>query len=108
MWAELLGLDDIGRHDNLFALGAHSLLVARFVGWVREELQVELPLRALFDRPTIADLRVVIVAHERTPGLTDRIATILEGLASMSDEELRAEALALDSSQLTGNPDVRR
>ena len=95
-WAELLDLDRVGRDDNLFALGAHSLLVTRFVARVREELQVELPLRALFDRPTIGDLAVAIVSLERTPGLTDRIATLLEELASMSDEELRAEAQPLD------------
>jgi amino acid adenylation domain-containing protein/non-ribosomal peptide synthase protein (TIGR01720 family) len=107
-WAELLDLDRVGRDDNLFALGAHSLLVTRFVARVREELQVELPLRALFDRPTIGDLAVAIVSLEGTPGLTDRIATLLEELASMSDEELRAEAQPLEPSPPAGHAHVRR
>ncbi|HEX5759683.1 MAG TPA: amino acid adenylation domain-containing protein, partial [Thermoanaerobaculia bacterium] len=56
IWEELLGRERIGAHDNLFALGGHSLLVAQIVSRVRQELGVELPIPEIFEHPTIAAL----------------------------------------------------
>ncbi len=56
VWAKLLDLDRIGVHDNFFALGGHSLLATRVTAHVRERLGVDLPVRALFEAPTIAEL----------------------------------------------------
>ncbi len=56
IWTEVLGLEQIGIHDNFFVLGGHSLLAMRVIARVREQFQVELPVHTLFEGPTVAHL----------------------------------------------------
>jgi amino acid adenylation domain-containing protein len=62
IWGEVLGLKQIGVHDNFFELGGHSLLATQVISRVRHVSQVEVPLRALFDGPTIAKLAELVKA----------------------------------------------
>ena len=75
IWQELLGIETIGIYDNFFELGGHSLLATQIIGRLRETFRFNLPLRALFETPTIRDLAIVIEAG------------LVEEIEKLSDEE---------------------
>ena len=62
IWAEVLKLDKVGIHDNFFHLGGHSLLATQVISRIRDAVKIELPLRTLFESPTIQGLAQKIKA----------------------------------------------
>ncbi|MCG1019962.1 phosphopantetheine-binding protein, partial [Mycetohabitans sp. B4] len=62
IWAELLGIERVGRHDSFFALGGHSLLAVRLMNRVRG-LGADVPLATLFAAPTLAAFAAALDAH---------------------------------------------
>lgn len=92
IWAVLLKLDAVGVHDNFFDLGGHSLLATQVVSRMRKEFQLEIPLRSLFETPTVAGL-----AEKIESSRADNTARLLADLEEISDDEA-ARLLGLEKS----------
>ena len=64
IWREILKVEQTGTHDNFFDLGGHSLLATRLISRVNRVFDIELPLRSIFETPTIDGLAVTIVKFQ--------------------------------------------
>jgi amino acid adenylation domain-containing protein len=78
IWGEVLGIADASAHDDFFARGGHSLLATQVAARVRAAAGVELPLRAIFEAPVLAELAQVVEEQ------------LILAVDSMSDEEVAA------------------
>ncbi|MDJ0756201.1 MAG: amino acid adenylation domain-containing protein [Ardenticatenaceae bacterium] len=94
IWSEVLGLKQIGVHDDFFHLGGHSLLATQIIARIRETFQVELELPLIFESRTIASMSQVITAEEMTQVDDDLLAQILSEVDELSDEEVMQQLLA--------------
>jgi amino acid adenylation domain-containing protein len=89
IWAEVLGLDQVGVHDDFFALGGHSLLGTQVVSRVGAAFELEVPIRVLFEAPTVAAMAEALTALEPEPGQVETVARLRREVAGMSTEDLR-------------------
>ncbi|WP_339511805.1 non-ribosomal peptide synthase/polyketide synthase [Pseudomonas sp. RL_15y_Pfl2_60] len=64
IWTEVLGRDSVGVEDNFFTLGGHSLLATQIVARLRTHFKLDLPLRLLFEQPTVALLAQAIAKRQ--------------------------------------------
>jgi acyl carrier protein/NRPS condensation-like uncharacterized protein len=74
LWSEVLGLSQVGPDDNFFQLGGHSLSGAQVVSRLRQALRIDLPMRVLFEAPTVASLAAKIERLRSQGGAADRPA----------------------------------
>ena len=87
IWQEVLGLERVGIHDGFFDLGGNSLLASRIVARALQAFRVELPLRSLFEAPTVAAMAAAIAERGRTATEAEDIVRTLEELEGLSDAE---------------------
>ena len=86
LWAEVLCLDQVGIHDNFFDLGGHSLSASRVISWAIKTFQIDLPLTAVFDAPTVAEMALIITANQSTRTSDAELAQILREVEGMTEE----------------------
>ena len=94
VWAALLGIEPIGRHDNFFALGGHSLLATQLVSRLRGTFQIELPLRRVFEAPTVAELAEAVTRaldEAQGAGGLDQLVGEIEALPAQDVEHALSE-----------------
>jgi acyl carrier protein len=90
LWQEVLGVDQVGLHDNFFDLGGHSLLATRVAGRLRTQFDFDVPLAKLFEAATVSALAQLVATHQATLEEAASQAA-LDELANLSDDEIEAE-----------------
>jgi len=97
IWREVLKQERVGIHDNFFDLGGHSLLATQVMSRIRDAFQTDIPLRALFEKPTIEELAMAVIHHggDQTSG---ELWGILDDLESLSEDEVKI-AISNDSAR---------
>jgi acyl carrier protein len=86
IWEQVLKLKGVGVYDNFFDLGGHSLLATQVISRVNESLRIEMPLRAMFEHPTVADFAIAAAQHQAMAREGEALQLLGE-LSQMSDEE---------------------
>jgi amino acid adenylation domain-containing protein len=99
IWCEVIGIDHVSREDNFFDAGGHSLLATQVASRISKAFGIELPLRTIFEAPTIAELGEAVSRAQREqpvvqPEITRRTRqskaqALLRRLGSLSESDLR-------------------
>jgi amino acid adenylation domain-containing protein len=102
IWSEVLGLERVGVEDNFFSIGGHSLLATQVISRVRQQFQIELPLRALFESPTVSELaRVITRTREQQRGAQPVTpAIVARGRRGKNLEQLLAQVQGLSEAEV--------
>ena len=94
IWCEVLGVERVSVRDDFFRLGGHSLLATQLIARVRQMFQVELPLRRLFETPTVEALAQAVEAAEARPGQSRKIARVLLKARELRQREPRGSQVS--------------
>lgn len=102
IWADLLGVQRVGREDSFFDLGGHSLLATRLTSRIRRLLDLELAVKSVFDAPTVRALAALIEVRmsvrltEDEESLNAAVGEIRADISEMSEEEIQRRIAELE------------
>ncbi|MGH9896749.1 MAG: phosphopantetheine-binding protein, partial [bacterium] len=99
IWAEVLGLDQVGIHDNFLDLGGHSLMATQIILRVMEAFQIELPLQSLLEAPTVAKMALIIMENQAKKAGDEDLTRLLAELEALSEDEAQRLLSDKDASQ---------
>jgi acyl carrier protein len=88
IWTEVLGIDRVGIDDNFFEMGGHSLLVFQVISRVREAFGVDLPLRALFEAPTIEQQALAVIEAQLEQENDAEMAQLIQEISMLEGSQL--------------------
>lgn len=102
IWAEVLGIEQVGLHDNFFDIGGHSLVAVQIISRLHDAFGVELPIDVVFNgEVTVRDLAREIEHRQISQCSSEEVAQLLEEVAALSDAEV-AEWLTTSGPARTG------
>ena len=90
LWCEVLGLDQAGIHDDFFDLGGNSLVATRIISRVIRTFHLELPIKALFDAPTVARMARLVEENQTKLPSDEEINRLLSEIEAMTDGEAQS------------------
>jgi len=85
IWAEVLGMPQVGRNDNFFEVGGHSLAILQVQQKLQQALSIFLPLRLYFEKPLLADIAAVIQERCSSACVKDATQNELLGMSELLD-----------------------
>jgi acyl carrier protein len=111
IWRELLKVERVGRQDNFFELGGHSLLATRVISRVHELFGLELPIKAVFEAPRLAQLAALIESEAPDPEgfwMSDLARNLQRDIEEMPEDEVLARIAQLERElHVTHSDEVR-
>lgn len=87
IWVEVLGLDQVGIHDHFLELGGHSLQAAQIITQIIHTFRIDLPVRSLFEAPTIAAMALLITQYQTQQAGSEEMARMLAEIETLSEEQ---------------------
>jgi amino acid adenylation domain-containing protein len=91
IWMQVLAIDQVGIHDIFFDLGGHSLTAHRVIARVIQTFQLELPVKALFDAPTVSAMAAIITQSQTKYASDEDLAQMLREVEVMTEEEAQRQ-----------------
>jgi amino acid adenylation domain-containing protein len=91
IWCQVLKLKQVSVCDNFFDLGGHSLVATQIVSQIRREFNVEIPLRAIFERPTIEGLALSLLERQTSETDPAEMEQLLAEVESLSEESVETQ-----------------
>jgi FkbH-like protein len=90
IYAEVLGVEQVGVHDDFFDLGGHSLLAMQILSRIRQAFQIEIPIAVLFTGEfSVAELAKTVGKNQVEQAIPDQVDAVLKQLEGLSDEEVK-------------------